>query len=48
MTKAEKAELHYKLIGLLVECDNDSDYFARLLYALQIISAELAQFEKDV
>lgn len=47
MTRAEKAGFHYDLIEFLTNCENDKEFFERLTYALLIISAELAQFEKN-
>ena len=48
MERKEKQELHKKLIDLLLENTNDdTDFFNRLLYGLQIISHELNRFEEE-
>lgn len=36
--RREKAELHKKLVDLLTECETDTEYFKRLVWANQIIA----------
>lgn len=48
MDRKAKQILHKELIDLLTkDADNDSAFFSRLLYALQIISNELSHFEES-
>ena len=48
MTVPEKMKLRTKLIGvLLAGCENDSEYFKRLLVAQQVVTECLADFTDD-
>lgn len=43
--RKEKAELHKKLIDLLVDTPTDATFFRRLVWANQIIANALSNFE---
>ena len=47
MTKKEKATLHAELIELLTKGGTDSDFYDRMIYALQIIAKELEYFNEE-
>lgn len=48
MDRKAKQILHKELIDLLTkDADNDSVFFNRMLYALQIISNELSYFKES-
>ena len=48
MNRHEKRDLHTKLINLILEnTTDDTDFFNRLIYSLQIISNELSHFEEE-
>lgn len=48
MDRKAKQILHKELIDLLTkDADDDSAFFSRLLYALQVISNELSHFEES-
>lgn len=44
--RAEKAELHKKLIDLLTDTPTDTTFLRRLLWANQIIANTLSTFEE--
>lgn len=47
MDRKVKSVMHKELIDLLVkDAQNDDEFFSRLLYALQIISNELIEFDE--
>lgn len=45
MTRQEKSEMHYNLINIITDCNNDVEMFSRLIYALEIITNEINRFE---
>ena len=48
MDRYEKRDLHTKLINLILEnATDDTDFFNRLIYSLQVISNELSHFEEE-
>ena len=48
MTLPEKMKLRTKLLSvLLVGCENDSEFFKRLLVAQQVVTECLADFHDD-
>ena len=46
--RKEKALLHKNLIDVLTKCENDQEYWQRLLWALEIISNEVTRFGRTV
>ena len=46
MTRKEKAKLHNDLMEILTDCEDDTDFFNRLVYALEIIAGALSRWEK--
>ncbi len=47
MDAKEKAKLHYDLMQLLTNCQTDSEFYQRLLYAKQLIENSLSDFDDD-
>lgn len=48
MTVPEKMRLRTKLMGvLLVGCENDGEFFKRLLVALEVVAECLTDFRND-
>ncbi len=49
LTPKEQAELHMALNDVITyECENDAEFFERLIYALQCITNDLSQFKNDL
>lgn len=47
MTPKEKAQLHYDLMQILTSCEDDKQFYNRLLYAKQLIENSLSEFKDD-
>ena len=45
--RKEKATFHKAITDLLTDCNNDKDYFQRLLWAQEVITRGLADFMDD-
>lgn len=43
--RKERAQLHHDLTILLTKCDNDTQYFRRLTWALEFISNNITRFD---
>ena len=46
MTRKECAELHFKLIDLITDCQTDEEFHERLNYAKSVIDNELKHWEE--